>query len=80
MLSMDNVQSTKESIDQMGTYPEYQKANDDLDVISVVKIIRKICYRYDCNLHKSQAILFSLKKASLTVYSMAYLTSMIGKR
>ena len=64
MVEMFNVihgQCTKEFIDQMRTYPEYETANDKSNVISLVEIIRKICYRHDCKMYKSQAVLFSLK-------------------
>ena len=52
---------TKEFIEQMRTYPEYFKANNESNVISLVQTIRKICYRDDWEMYKSQAILFSLK-------------------
>ena len=64
MAEMFNVihgQCTKEFIDQMRTYPEYVAANDASDVIALVQVIRKICYRHDREMYKSQAILFSLK-------------------
>ena len=64
MAEMFNVihgQCTKEFIDQMRTYPEYSAANDASDVIALVQVIRKICYRHDREMYKCQAILFSLK-------------------
>ena len=64
MAEMFNVihgQCTKEFIDQMRTYPEYSSANDASDVIALVQVIRKICYRHDREMYKPQAILFSLK-------------------
>ena len=64
MAEMFNVihgQCTKEFIDQMRTYPEYVAANDASDVIALVQVIRKICYRHDREMYKPQAILFSLK-------------------
>ena len=50
MAEMFNVihrQCTKEFIDQMRTYPEYELANDESNVIYLVEIIWKICYRHD---------------------------------
>ena len=64
MAEMFNVihgQCTKEFMDQMRTYPEYELANNESNVISLVEIIRKICYRHDRKMYKSQAIMFSLK-------------------
>ena len=43
----------------MRTYLEY--ANNESNVISLVGIIYKTCYRHDREMYKSQAILFSLK-------------------
>ena len=45
----------------MCTYPEYELANDESNVISLVEIIPKICYRHDHEMCKPQAILFSVK-------------------
>ena len=64
MAEMFNVihgQCTKEFINQMRTYPEYEAANDGSDMISLVQIIRKLCYRHDRKMYKPQAILFSVK-------------------
>ena len=54
-------QCTKEFIDQMRTYPEYELANNEYNVISLVEIICKICYRHNHKMYKPQAILFSVK-------------------
>ena len=47
MAEMFNVihgQCTKEFIDQMRTYPEYEAANNGSDVITIAQVIWKICY------------------------------------
>ena len=54
-------QCAKEFTDQMRTYPEYELANDESNVISLVKIIWKICYWPDREMYKPQVILFSVK-------------------
>ena len=64
MVEMFNVihgQCTKEFINQMRTYPEYKLTNNESNVISLVKIIQKICYWHDREMYKPQAILFSVK-------------------
>ena len=64
MAKMFNVihrQWTKEFINQMHIYPEYKLANNESNVISLVEIIRKICYWHDRKMYKPQAILFSVK-------------------
>ena len=35
---------TKKFINQMRTYPEYELANDESNIISLIEIICKICY------------------------------------
>ena len=45
-------QRTKEFIDQMRTYPEYELANDESNLISLVEIICKICYQHDRAMYK----------------------------
>ena len=61
MFNIIHGQCTKEFIDQMRTYPEYEVANNHSDVIGLVKIIRKICYLHDREMYKCQAILYSMK-------------------
>ena len=64
MAEMFNVvhgQCTKEFIDQLCTFLEYELANDESNVISLVEIIRKICYQRDREMYKPQAILLSVK-------------------
>ena len=82
MLEMFNViheQCTKEFINQIRIYPEYVTTNDESNVISLVEIIRKICYRHDREMYKFQAIIFSLKGQS-TVFSMTRPILIIGRR
>ena len=54
-------QCTKEFIDQIYTYPEYEAANNGSNVIPLVEIIQKIYYRHDRKIYKPQAIIFSVK-------------------
>ena len=64
MAEMSNViqgQCTKEFIDQMPTYLEYEVANNVSNVISLVEINWKICYRHNCEMYKPQTIMFSVK-------------------
>ena len=61
MFNIIHGQCTKEFIDQMRTYPKYEVANDQSDVIALSQIIRKICYLYDREMYKPRAILFSVK-------------------
>ena len=51
-------QYTKEFIDQMRTYLEY---DNESNVISLVEIICKIYYQHNREIYKPQAILFSVK-------------------
>ena len=61
MFNIIHRQCTKELMDQIRTYPEYKLPNDESNVISLVEIIWKICYRHDHKMYKPQAILFSVK-------------------
>ena len=64
MAEMFNVihgQCNKKFIDQMRIYPEYELAKNESDVISLVEIIFKICYRHYRKIYKPQVILFSMK-------------------
>ena len=61
MFNVIHRQCTKDFIDQMCTYQEYELANNKSNVISLVEIIRKIYYRHDREMYKSPAILFFLK-------------------
>ena len=47
MFNVIHGQCTKEFIDQMRTYLEYELANNESNVISFVEIICKICYQHD---------------------------------
>ena len=44
----------------MRTYPEYELANDESNVISLVEIICKIYYQHNHKLYKPQTIIFSV--------------------
>ena len=61
MFSVMHGQCTKEFIDQMRTCLEYELANDESNVISLVEIFQKICYQHDCKINKPNAILYSVK-------------------
>ena len=45
----------------MRTYPEYELAHNESNVISLVEIFYKICYQHNREMYKPQAILFSVK-------------------
>ena len=64
MAEMYNVihgQCTKEFIDQMRTYPDYNQANEESDAIKLLKIIKQISYNHDREMYRPRAILLSLK-------------------
>ena len=64
MVEMFNVihgQCTKESIDQMRTYPRYDQVNEESDAIKLLKIIKQISYNRDHKMCRPRAILSSLK-------------------
>ena len=42
-------------------YGQYELVNDKSNVISLIEIFCKICYRRNCEMYKPQVILFSVK-------------------
>ena len=50
-------QCTKEFIDQMRTYPDYNQANEESDAIKLLEIIRQISYNHDQEMYRPKVIL-----------------------
>ena len=61
MYNIIHWQCTKELIDQMRTYPNYNQANEESDAIKLLRIIKQISYNHDQEIYRPKAILLSFK-------------------